>query len=115
MTTSAFNVNDFNNAMEKAIAAATESAKVAEPHWYPCGFAWLSLRCRKNAKIGKALNNMGFRWNSYEKAWQSSMYSLPCADGMGQSMDYRARILQAACDVLHAHGYKDFYVTSRAD
>lgn len=105
-----------NVAMVKAIEAGKVESLTPEPHWFPCGFAWLSYRCRKNAKMGKALQILGFRWNDYDKAWQSSLYAeIPCVKDMSQSMDYRSRILRAVCDVLKAEGFTKFYVNTRID
>lgn len=105
-----------NVAMVKAIEAGKAESMTAETHWYPCGFAWLAYRCRKNSKIGKALQAMGWRWSDYEKAWQTSLYDvIPAISGMSQSMDYRARILAKVRDVLKAEGFTEFYVETRID
>ncbi len=105
-----------NVAMVKGIEAGKAESMTAETHWYPCGFAWLAYRCRKNSKIGKALQAMGWFWDDYSKSWQSSLSSeIPSIQGMWQSMDYRARILAKVRDVLKAEGFTEFYVETRID
>ena len=59
---------------------------------------------------------MGFRWNDYDKAWQTSLYdSIPPISGMSQSMDYRARVLNTVAKSLRESGFDGFYVDTRID
>ena len=46
---------NLNAALNVAIAAGRVEAQTPESSWFPCGFAWLAYKCRKNAKIGKEL------------------------------------------------------------
>lgn len=103
-------------AMNKAIEAGREESKTPEAHWFPCGNAWLSYKCRKNARIGTILKDMGFRWDDYRKAWQSTFYNtIPCIAGMSQSMEYRARIVREMARVLKEEGFEGFYVETWID
>lgn len=109
-------ISSLNDALATAIEAGRVEAQTPEPHWFPCGFAWLSYQCRKNSKIGKELQSAGFRWNDYDKAWQTSLYdAIPSIENMSQSMDYRARVLNAVCNSLKKQGFTEFYVNTRID
>lgn len=102
--------------LDEAVEFGREESKVPEPHWYPCGFAWLSIKMRKNGRLAKTLIAYGFRWNDYDKAYQTSMYDrIVSIENMSQSMDYRARVLNAVTACLHIHGLTEFYVNTRID
>ena len=102
---------DLDTALKNA--AAAERAYFAtnpEPrNWFPCGFSWLSFRCRKNAKVSKTLIANGFRWEDYRKAYirSSSTFS--------QSMYYTAAGLEVAAKSLEDAGFAGFYVDTRID
>ncbi len=107
---------NLNAALNVAIAAGRVEAQTPESSWFPCGFAWLAYKCRKNAKIGKELQQLGFRWNDYDKAWQTSLYdSIQSISGMSQSMDYRARVLNTVAKSLRESGFDGFCVDTRID
>ena len=107
---------NLNAALNVAIAAGRVEAQTPESSWFPCGFARLAYKCRKNAKIGKELQQLGFRWNDYDKAWQTSLYdSIPPISGRSQSMDYRARVLNTVAKSLRESGFDGFYVDTRID
>lgn len=100
----------------KALAAGRIEAQTPEASWFPCGFAWLAYRCRKNAKISKKLLVLGFRWDDYAKHYYTSLYQdIPTVAGMSQSMDYRARVLWAVSKSLRESGVEGFYVDTRID
>ena len=48
-----------NEALLLAISAGmvklNEQSLIAEPHWYPCGFAWACMKIRKNHRLAKVL------------------------------------------------------------
>lgn len=100
----------------KAVEVGMIESKTPEPHWYPCGFAWLAIRIRKNHRLAKTLIGLGFRWDDYDKSYQTSLYNtIPCAySEMSQSMDYRARILNSVASVLQSEGMP-FNVRTRID
>ena len=109
-------ITDFKNALLAGIERGKVESYISEASWFPCGFAYLVYPCRKNAKESKVLIDMGFRWNNYDKAYQSALYhSIPAIAGMSQSMDYRERILRAVCNELHNAGFTKAYVTTRID
>ena len=100
----------------KALTAGRTEAQTPEAHWFPCGFAWLAYRCRKNAKISKVLISLGFRWDDYAKHYYTSLYGdIPSVSGMQQSMDYRARVLRTVAKSLNESGIEGFYVDTRID
>lgn len=84
--------------VKHAITAILEAGHkyVAEnpegPNWYPCGFAGITYKCRKNAKEHVALVNAGFRWDDYHKEYYLSAYTFTNT----QSMNYQEDILRAA-------------------
>lgn len=93
-------ITDLCEHLDKAkLCLAAESA-TPEPHWYPCGFAWLAIKVRKNHRLSKTLQAYGFRWSDYEKCYQYRMPQAYCLPGMGQSMDYAARCLGAMAKYL---------------
>ena len=74
-----------------------------------CGFAWVNVYgIRSNSKLGKKLEQLGFRKNSYEKAYQYWIF-----DG-GQSMERKEAYAYAMADVLRAAGLRA-YGGSRMD
>jgi hypothetical protein len=100
-------------AIESAKRAAVEFVK-ANPedpkNWYPCGFAWLTYKCRKNAKEAADLIAHGFRWSDYEKRYILSPYEWTNT----QAMDYKESILRAMQAELKVHGY-EFGIHTRID
>lgn len=101
--------------LNESLEYGREEAKVPEAHWYPCGFAWLSISIRKNHRLSKTLQSFGFRWDDYRKAYITSLYNhIPSVSGMEQSMDYRARVLNAVAVYLRESGLS-CYVETRVD
>ena len=109
------NVSALSAHWDTACQLGRIEASFPEKSWFPCGFAWLCCKTRKNSKLGKELVRLGFRWNDYYKRFESSAYnSIPSIDGMSQSMDYRVRIMQKVADYLNSQGY-EFYTDCRMD
>lgn len=88
------NILDVQNAIQAAknAARAYVAANPEGPNWYPCGFAWMTYKCRKNAKEAGALQAEGFRWDDYRKMYTMSAYQFVNT----QSMNYQEDILRAA-------------------
>lgn len=109
--TAAALLNAFNIGME----AMAKEAEKPEAHWYPCGFAWIAVKIRKNNKLAKTFLANGWRWDDYAKAYTfrmpADMYKVK---DMWQSMDYAARCLNAMCKELTAIGV-NAYVDTRID
>ena len=75
-----------------------------------CGFAWVDVKTRSNSKVGKALQECGFR-----KSYQAGYLQLwDPAQHRGQSMDAKEVGAQAYAEVLRANGI-EAYMGSRAD
>ncbi len=108
------NILDMMNAIDLVKAGAAEYVKnnPEGPNWFPCGFAWLAYKCRKNAKEAGTLIAQGFRWDDYEKVYSLSPYQWTNT----QSMDYKEAILQAGVEKAK-RSYPDiaFYVRTRID
>jgi hypothetical protein len=95
------------NGLKLTIEAAKHAARefvstTPEGHWYPCGFAWLQYKCRKNAKEAKVLLDAGFRWDDYSKTYQLSPYEFTNT----QSMDYKEAILRKMEEIMRGGGFK---------
>ena len=89
----------------EALVAMNEASKTPEQHWYPCGFAWAYVKVRKNHKLAQTLRDIGYKWDDYRKHYYFSMSAdMVKADGMWQSMDYRARCLNAFAAELRERG-----------
>ena len=74
-----------------------------------CGFAWVNVYgVRSNSKLGKELDRLGFRRNSYEKALQFWVH-----DG-NQSMARKEAYATAMAKVLRDAGLRA-YADSRMD
>lgn len=84
----------------KARAAAYVRANPEGPDWYPCGFANLLIKCRKNAKFAVVLKAEGFRWDDYNKAYAHGAYDWTNT----QSMYYKEAILRAFLSALRDAG-----------
>lgn len=103
MTTTAVNVAKLEDAIVKGTAAAFAfvNANPEGKNWYPCGFAWLAYKCRKNAREAAVLKAHGFSWDDYEKCyslWAGKFHNT-------QSMDYKESILRAMNEVIAAEGF----------
>lgn len=106
----------FINAFRSGLGKLEDEAVTPEPHWYPCGFAWLAIKHRKNGPLSATFKHLGWRWNDYEKAYTYSMpASFRVAPNMGQSMDYAARCLGALGRVLSDQGGVQADVITRID
>ncbi len=102
---------DLDTAVKNALAAARGHA-ASNPEgadWFPCGFAWVAFRCRKNAKESKTLIANGFRWDDYRKSY---LFSAPTRS---QSMRYNEAVAQVAVDYLAQNGFDGFRVESWID
>lgn len=101
-------------ALHLAIAAGHDYVKATPENpndWYPCGFAWLTYKCRKNAKESAILKEVGFRWDDYRKE-----YSLSGGTWSNtQAMDYKTAICLAVLDSLKESGYSNFGFQNRID
>ena len=98
-----------NEALLLAISAGmvklNEQSLIPEPHWYPCGFAWACIKIRKNHRLANVMKAHNWCWDDYRKHYYFSMSAdMVKADGMGQSMDYRARCLNAFAAELRERG-----------
>lgn len=72
-------------------AAASTTAQQPEPHWFPCGFAWVTYKCRKNAKQAKDLIANDFSWDDYRREYSLSGGRFHNT----QSMDHKENIVMA--------------------
>ena len=109
------------NKLEEAIIAGTNAARQhvkdnpEGANWYPCGFAWLTYKCRKNAKEAAILLQAGFRWDDYSKLYTFSGGSFSNT----QSMNYKTEILRAftaaSNPILLAAGINGFGIHDRID
>lgn len=106
------NILDVQNAIlaAKAAARAYVAANPEGPNWFPCGFASLTYKCRKNAKEAGALIAEGFRWDDYRKEYSMSAYEFTNT----QSMDYKEAILLAAARGAEPFGV-NFSVRTQID
>lgn len=77
---------------------------------WPCGFAWIGLKIRKNHKFAKLLIEFGFRWNDYAKQFEYRGHDISHA----QNMDYREQFLNDMSQYLRSHGIPS-YVETRID
>ena len=76
----------------------------------PCGFAWVNVyKVRKNSKMGKALEAVGFR-KSYDGSFQLWNKWWP-----GQSVDAAEHGAYAYAAVMKEELGLDFYAGSRLD
>ena len=76
----------------------------------PCGFAWVNVyKVRKNSKLGKALEAVGFR-KSYDGSFQLWNKWWP-----GQSVDAAEHGATAYARVMKEQLGLDFYSGSRLD
>lgn len=90
---------------------AVHHYQVANPatHNYPCGFAWVEFRCRKNAREAKELIANGARWNDYAKCYSLSVSTRT------QDMDYNFACCRTFADAMKEAGYEGFRACSRID
>ena len=95
------NILDVQNAVGYIAAGAAEYVQKNPegPNWYPCGFAWVTYKCRKNAKEAGSLIARGFRWDDYEKVYTLSAYKFANT----QSMDYQESVLRAGVAAAARH------------
>lgn len=95
----------------KAAAALFVKTNPEDPaNWFPCGFANLRYKCRKNAKEAKVLLAEGFRWDDYEKVYSHGAYDWTNT----QSLNYKAAILEVMRDKMALAGVTT-YVHQRWD
>ena len=87
------NILDIQNAIAagKKAAAQYVAQNPEGSNWWPCGFAWVNYKCRKNAAEASVLIDEGFRWDDYRKT-----YTLSAGKWHNtQSMDYKVEIIRA--------------------
>ena len=108
------NILDMQNALEAAKRAG-QAHIAANPEdrndWFPCGFVWLTYKCRKNAKEHVALLSHGWRWDDYEKRYTFTMSAMHNT----QSMNYKAGIARAMLKALNDSGIVGFSYRERID
>ena len=98
--------------LNKALMVGNESAqrnKAMDVCW-PCGFAWITIECRKNHKLSSILNEFGFRWSDYDKSYRYSGYNISSA----QNMDYRSEFLGDMSSFMNDEGIPS-YIATRMD
>jgi hypothetical protein len=78
--------------------------------WFPCGLAWVTYRCWKNAKEAATLTAHGFKWNDYQKQYELTAYEFT----MTQSMNRQSAILRNVSEKIRAAGF-DAYVRTYVD
>ena len=103
------------DALRDAIAAGRRAADQFVflhtcPEAFPCGFAWITFRCRKNSKLAPVLLEAGFRWDDYDKRYIMSPYAWTNT----QDMDFKEQICRAFVDAAEDVG-AHFGVRSRID
>lgn len=101
-----------NLALAVANAHATVTTfKIANPetHHFPCGFAWITYKCRKNAKIGKELAALGARWSDYHKEYTLHVNTRT------QDMDYNAQCCRVFVKAMREAGFEGFEVRTQID
>jgi hypothetical protein len=77
---------------------------------YPCGFAWVELKCRKNSKIGKELEKEGIMdWDDYEKRYKYWI------GDYNQSMLHKAAHGKKLAEILSSELFAEFEMKSRMD
>lgn len=77
---------------------------------YPCGFAWVELKCRKNSKIGKELESEEiFKWDDYLK-----VYKYWVGD-YNQSIQHKEVHAEKLAEILSRELFVDFKMNSRMD
>lgn len=102
-------------AHDEALLALDKESNNTPDHWYPCGFAWVSVPMRKNHKMAATFKALGYTWNDYRKAYQFRMPAGFVKDrNLWQSMDYAAACLAAYSQVMRDNGIT-CYVETRID
>jgi hypothetical protein len=109
---SALNPAQFAVILHKASVVGEFAAKAHKDKdiMWPCGFAWIVFKIRKNHKHAKALLDAGAYWNDYEKCYQYTPHKFTHS----QNMDYKAAILQDVAAYFNDNGLS-VYVNSRMD
>jgi hypothetical protein len=104
------------SAHARALQAAQDAAQAFADKYMngrdggPCGFAWVNVyKVRKNSKMGKALEAVGFR-KSYDGSFQLWNKWWP-----GQSVDAAEHGAYAYAIVMKEELGLDFYSGSRLD
>ena len=97
------NIDQLPQILAQARAAArqaTDDAVRANPNqWYPCGFAWVTVREKGSTKLGRALLQSGF-----SKAYGGGLQIWNPSEHPTQWMDAKVDGARAFADVLRAHG-----------
>lgn len=93
---------EFTTVVNDAVGYGWDYATQSKPAQdsYPCGFAQLNLRLRKNDKRASILTAAGFRWDDYSKVW----YLYGGVFTNYQNVDFKENILEAAAKAFEAAG-----------
>jgi len=103
---------DLSTILTNALFAGRKAAidfKEMDVMW-PCGFAWINVKIRKNHRLASILREHGFTWNDYNKTYQYRGHSISGA----QNMDYREKFLNVMVDHMRNNGIP-CYVETRMD
>jgi len=77
---------------------------------FPCGFAWIYHKTRKNNKFGKELEQSGlFEWDPYYKRYYYWVGEY------NQSMDHKYAHAKKLAEILTYELAAPFYASSRMD
>jgi len=77
---------------------------------YPCGFAWVELKVRKNSKIGKEVEAEGIMdWDDYRKCYKYWV------GGYNQSVQHKEAHAEKLAEILSNELFAPFEANSRLD
>ena len=83
-----------------AAREATQKCIDTNPgQWYPCGFAWVTVREKGSTKLGRALLKNGF-----SKAYEGGLKIWNPSEHPTQWMDAKVDGARAFAEVLRAYG-----------
>ena len=99
----------FNTANEIAREHAYES-QGEDVMIFPCGFAWVTLKVRKNDRLGKELEELGLmQWDDYRKCYYIWIGEY------NQSMFHKEAHAEAMAKILNVRIEPSFSYGSRMD
>jgi hypothetical protein len=99
----------FDEAQEEARKHAYEIAG-KDVMIYPCGFAWVELKVRKNSKIGKEMEKEGIMdWDDYRKCYKYWVGEY------NQSMEHKEAHAEMLATLLSEQLFEHFTYDSRMD
>lgn len=88
-----------DQAREAARKATAEYITKNPDQWYPCGFAWVTVREKGSTKLGRALLQNGFK-----KAYGGGLQIWNPSENPTQWMDAKIVGAQAFANVLTGYG-----------